>query len=435
MRKEHEHLVSVLQTEIGAENVYQVRGLLTQVFDCDERERREILAEMFDASTLEAYESLLQKYDHQNIGVRSPADLAQDVIGGYPREWKEDPSGEIVVPIILPKDGLRHVRDSVSVLPSGILINAIRRLRRSGDSALMRAIFTHHPEFSTDIYLDYDREIQLVKESRQLASPTQYSLEGGNLQVLSRDSVALGVSYSWSNSNYDAQRYGYEKAIELIFEKDWRKRIHRIYVVHIPNFQHFWHLDSVFNMIGPKSAIAMPYIFGYPMSIRDSILPLVSKIAADLTLSKDYPCYPFHIPTKSDLECSGMTEVYYREDFDRRGKVVPSGKSARSFLDQLHEDGLLDLDKVIWVGGDPSTFSSLFEHVRVALREQASQACNVFVVRPFWVLAFDQNPHTSRALRDFLERHNGHLEVVPGRELVKSEGGPHCLVVDLQRGL
>ncbi len=433
LQKEHLSLVRVLQDEIGAKNVYQVSELLRELFESEGEKRREILLDILGESVLSIYVTSLHDIDGQRIENRSSVDLAQDMIVGYPREWRMTSAGGVMPPCILPKDGLRHVRDPLAILPTGIVLGAFQRLRRKGDPALIRAIFKYHPTLRSDIMFDFDDELQRLELTQGFASPLCASLEGGNVQVFSDDSIAIGISYAWSNANYDAQRYSFEKVVEELFERDPSHQLQRIYIVYIPNFQHFWHLDSVFNMIGPKSAIAMPYIFGYPSPLKDSIFPIVNRIAHDLVLSGDYPVYPYNLPSKLDLEYSGMAEVYLREDFDRKNRAIPSDIKTRNFFDQLEKDGLLDVNQVVWAGGNPSEFTCPFEHVRVALREQASQACNVFVVRPFCVIAVAQNPYTLQMLQDFVEQHNGHVEIVPGVEQVKSEGGPHCLIADLER--
>lgn len=434
LRQEHISLIRVLEDEIGPENVYQVSSLLTDVFQAEGEERRKILVEILGQEILDDYQTLLLKIDGQDIFSRSASDLTQDMIVGYPREWRaEESSGDILPPVVLPKDGLRHVRDAVAVLPTGVVLGAMQRLRRRSDPALMRAIFQYHPMFAGTIMYDFDHELSRLESTGHLSTPLSCSLEGGNIQVLSEDTVALGVSYAWSNANFDAQRYSFQMVVEELFRRDPQKRLQRVYVVNIPNFQHFWHLDSVFSMLGPKSALAMPYIFNHPLPLEQSLFPLVRRIAYDLALSSNYPSYPYNLPSKTDLSFSGMTEVYLRSNFERSGRAMPSSKPARGFLDQLSDDSLLDLARVVWVGGDHSNFSTHFEHIRTAFREQSSQACNIFVVRPFWVIAYEHNPFTLDALQQFLTRFQGCVKIISGLEESRSEGGPHCSTVDLER--
>lgn len=434
MVEEHKRLVETLKKEIGANNVFELGDLLTDIFELyDSQKRKEILNYALGESVFSMYEDHLKR-NNLDINFRAPQDISMDLIVGYPRIWESNSKGEIEIPIIQPKDGLRHTRDSTFALPSGLAIGAINRLRRKGDAGLIRTIFKYHPQLSTDNCIDFETEVKILSSNYNWMSTASLGIEGGNFQVLSEDTIVMGVSYSWSGANYNAQRFAIEKTIELIFLKDPYKRIQRIYVVHIPTVQHFWHLDSVFNMIGPKSAIVMPYIFGYPLPIKQVIYPLVKKIATDLILTSDYPKeYPFYLPDVSSFDHAGLTETYTRTEFDEHQKAIPIRQQGKFFLDVLMDDGFLDYDRIVWAGGDPRDFPNPYEHARVALREQASQACNVFVIRPNWVLAFDHNPYTLTHLEKYLQERQGHLEKIRGAEQAKSEGGPHCLIADLDR--
>ena len=52
--------------------------------------------------------------------------------------------------------------------------------------------------------------------------------------------------------------------VKKLLEADTEKKLKRIYFVNVPDLRGFIHLDTVFNQFAPQSAIAMPYVFGYP---------------------------------------------------------------------------------------------------------------------------------------------------------------------------
>jgi hypothetical protein len=98
-------------------------------------------------------------------------------------------------------------------------------------------------------------------------------------------------------------------------------------------------------MFGPQAAIAMPYVFGHPEPYEAVFVPLVRRIREDLAEKKvDLRT----LPTAEDFEKAGKVEIYAREVFARTGEAGRLPVESRYFLDQLVEDGILDLNNVVW---------------------------------------------------------------------------------------
>jgi hypothetical protein len=55
------------------------------------------------------------------------------------------------------------------------------------------------------------------------------------------------------------------------------------------------------------------------------------------------------------------------------------------------------------------------------------------VLSPFCVVAYDHNSFTLTALQHHLTHHQGCVKLIAGLEEARSEGGPHCLTLDLER--
>jgi arginine deiminase len=297
----------------------------------------------------------------------------------------------------------------------------------------MRAVFKHHPLFGEDyIVLDLMEQQQKLRIDPTIALAWDYIIEGGNLLVLNEETIAIGVGRRTFQHSKRANRYAFELLVEALFNKDGAKKIQRVYLVNLPDLQGFIHLDTVFNMFGPRAAVVMPYIFGYPRGYDDVLKPLVKRLRQDMAIKKvDLS----KLPTVDDFERAGRVEIYTRDLYDKTGRATRVNAESKYFLDQLVEDGLLDLNNVAWVGGNPEDHPNPIEHLRVALREQANQAGNVFTVKPFCSVAYHRNPHTLRALEATMERlsPSAHLERLPSNELVKGSGGPHCLTMPLLR--
>ncbi|MEZ4687520.1 MAG: hypothetical protein R3B47_16075 [Bacteroidia bacterium] len=183
--------------------------------------------------------------------------------------------------------------------------------------------------------------------------------------------------------------------------------------MNVPDLRGFIHLDTVFNQFAPQSAIAMPYIFGYPkpelnMSAKDLLQSFVRWLRQNMgKLQTDLS----RIPTEEHFEYAGKCEVYDRDYIARQGKVICLPPACPLALtDQLIEDGLLDLNKVVWIGGDPDDFVNEFDHLKVALFEQANMAGNIFTSAPNRAIAYHRNLTTLDALRSFVA--NGTLSMV-----------------------
>jgi len=435
--KDHHELKSFIEAEIGAENVLEIRDLLVDIFEgADYRQRYKILQDtLYD--TADMYVDHLQA---RGIKLESyePEKIVRDLIEGYPRKLTLN-NGKLPHIIIPPKRELMWMRDSSATLPCGVIITSMASPRRRPEPSLVRSLFKYHPDFDPDsIFLD------MVKMVRDIESDTTASglhehllMEGGNILVLSEEVIAIGVGrfeYLYSNRT---TRPAFELLVEKIFANDKEKKIKKIYLVNVPDLRGFIHLDTVFNMLGPKSAVCMPYIFGHPdpgeIGSPKKILQQFVKwlrntmgvIQTDLS----------RIPSQEHFEYAGRTEVYDRDHIARTGKVQRVPKPAKYFLDQLIEDDLIDPNLITWIGGSPSNYVTPFEHLRVALFEQHNMAGNVFTVSPFRTVAYHRNEITTAALRENLAAASpdAHLQLMSSNEIRTDNGGPHCLTMPLLR--
>ncbi|RMG61150.1 MAG: hypothetical protein D6722_20050, partial [Bacteroidetes bacterium] len=193
----------------------------------------------------------------------------------------------------------------------------------------------------------------------------------------------------------------------------------------------------VFNMVGPKSAIAMPYIFGYPDPIvEENAKRVLQRFVGWLRKSMGvHQTDLSRIPSRQHFEHAGKVEVYDRDYIRQTGRVQQLPQPARYFLDQLVEDGLLDLNRVSWIGGPPEDYITPYEHLKVALFEQHNMAGNVFATAPHRVIAYHRNPLTAQALLDKMQELDprAHLERMSSNEIRTDNGGPHCLTMPLLR--
>jgi len=124
----------------------------------------------------------------------------------------------------------------------------------------------------------------------------------------------------------------------------------------------------------------------------------------------------------NDFEGAGSCHVY------KNGKQGPElVREEISLIDYLIEEGKLDSDSIIYVGGRPEAENDV-EHMMLALMEQARGATNIVTIKPGLVIAYQRNLATNEALRDagikVKEWEDSYLDLL---------GGPHCSTSPLLR--
>ncbi|MEO0473130.1 MAG: arginine deiminase family protein, partial [Bacteroidota bacterium] len=264
LQKNHQDLKQIIADEIGAENVYELRHMLEEIFEqADGRMRERILKDTLHRTADHYIDDLMAH--NKRLDSYPTRDLVSDLIEGYPRRLilNNNRLPNIIVP---PKRELMWVRDSSAATPAGVMITALASSRRNLEPALLRTLFKYHPMFDQDsIFLDMVGFLREMQEDNTWSGLRDHFLmEGGNVLVLSEDTLAVGVGRKEFLYSNRTTRAAFELMVKKLFEADTEKKIQRIYLVNVPDLRGFIHLDTVFNMFGPKSAIVMPYIFGYP---------------------------------------------------------------------------------------------------------------------------------------------------------------------------
>lgn len=437
LQQDHAYLKNFISKEIGSENVLELKTLLEEIFEKENYHYRYKVLQDTLHTMADTYIDHLQS---RGIHLQSyqPAEIVKDLILGYPRSLTLN-NGRLPNILIPPQREIMWMRDPAAVTPAGVMISSMARPRRQMEPQLLRTVFKYHPMFDPDtIFLDM---VEFFREMND--DPTwsgisnKYLIEGGDVMVLSEDTLAIGVGKDEYIYSDRTSRQGFLLFVEKLLAADKKKKIKRIYQVNVPDLKGFIHLDTVFTMLGPKSAIAMPYIFGQPKpsGLSDAKLVLQQFVnwlrknmgAKRTDLSR--------IPSAEDFENTGKVEVYDRAYIEKRGKIERTPEHSRYFLDQLVHDGILDSDKIVWIGGNPDDYHSPYEHLMTALFDQHNMAGNIFATQPFHVVAYARNPVTNHILQNHLYNMdpNAHVEFMSSNELRTDDGGPRCLVMPLER--
>ncbi len=435
--KDHNELTDFLSSEIGEQNVFTIIQLLTEIFELsDLPQRQKILKDFVGVKDMNKYEQYVTYLNDKNLSLETyPAkEIASDLIEGCPRTWEIN-NGIVSPSIFPPKRSMMYSRDSSAVLPIGIIINSMSSPWRKWEPAIMRTIYKFHPMFKEDtIILDLLDTQRGVKVDPAILLNWDYILEGGNILVLREDTIAIGVGHRASVYSNRANRLAFELLVHNIFKVDTQNKIQKIYMVNLPDIAGFIHLDTVFNMFGEKSAISMPYVFGYPDRPMRVFTPFIKYIREEMATRKTDLS---KLLTEEDIENMGKVEVYTRDMFNKSGEVTRVAQKAKYFIEQLVDDDIVSLNNIVWVGGEEKDHSNSLEYLRVALREQSNQAGNVFTTKPFHVVAYHRNPFTLSLLEKKLHSlsSNALLKKMSSNELRTRGGGPHCLTLPILRNL
>jgi arginine deiminase len=221
-----------------------------------------------------------------------------------------------------PMPNLYFTRDPFFMVDGGVCISSMANAVRARETLFGQYLFTHHP---------------LYKNTPMLHARTDpFSIEGGDVLVLSGEAVAVGISQRTDPHAVEAL------AKRLISEETG---IQRVLAIDIPKTRSYMHLDTVMTMVDVDK-----------FTIHPSILPAVRTFS----LTK------------------------------KAGQLViepEKRKLAETLADALH----LDRVTMIHCGG-----GSVID----AAREQWNDGTNTLAVAPGEVIAFSRNYVTNGILRD-----------------------------------
>ena len=129
--------------------------------------------------------------------------------------------------IIDPIPNILFQRDPMSTIGHGATLHKMWSVTRTRESIFMEYVFKYHP-FYDDTKLYYDRE-------------EPYCIEGGDIQVLSKEVVAIGIS---QRTEPDA----IANFARRLF-KDKKNEFKYVLAIDIPDERSFMHLDTVMTQV------------------------------------------------------------------------------------------------------------------------------------------------------------------------------------------
>ena len=331
---EHDAFAEVLRSR-GIEVLY-LDVLATEALDQSDAIRNEFIDTMLEASkqggrrVTEALKSYLLAMPTR--------DMIRKVMAGIRKNEVDLPPEHHVqlhtmvehdqYPFYLdPMPNLYFTRDPGAVIGEGLTINRMHWPARRRESLFLQYIIAHHPRFKdAQVPVWYDRD-------------NHFSMEGGDELVLSRTTMAIGISERTTAEAIETM------ATKLFAGSEFTKVI----AIEIPKSHAFMHLDTVFTMIDHDTFTIHP-------EIRDSGGKLNMYIL-EQEAGSDFP----RITKETDLEHVLRTAL------------------------SLDHVTLLECGN-----GDDIA----------AAREQWNDGSNTLAIAPGVVVTYDRNYVTNQALRD-----------------------------------
>ncbi len=306
-------------------------------------------------------------------------------------------------------------RDIGIVINEYVLLNKPAKKARTREALLAKYIFFNHPLFK-----DYQKNIiELPDTHHHFLLPAagddkKVTLEGGDVMVISKDHVLIGVS---ERTSMEAAH----QAINILFEKNIVKKIT---IIRIPKKRDYMHIDTIFTQVKRNVWILLGVFSKKAIKHEDDdavqrILEGGGKKDEKLKIiqfrKKDIDD-PKYFDNLEDL----LTEIS-EDDFDCSSKV-----------------------KFIYSGNNEFPFDA---------REQWTDSCNLLALKEGVVLGYDRNDKTVEAFResgfsvvhaqDLIEDFEAGkidpdeledtLILMPSAELSRARGGFHCMSMPLLR--
>lgn len=320
------------------------------------------------------------------------------LIGRDDRVVYAEEEDDLFRPASKPTTTLFFTRDLAIVTPRGVVIGNLFSDRRQFEAELTKFIF-QHAESLQDYPIVYD------------AIEEDVMLQGGDVLVMNANTLLVGVG----------------NATELRVAPELAKKLELdVIAVQMPTrrmlqgewqgLQHiYYHLDCLLNFTDRDRVLAVPYLLENAWVDSNPMFSVLHGVARQQNRTRGE-----RLAMLQELQAVGFIKRYLAGS----GEEDPETQGIK-LVDYLRAEGY----QVDYVGG-PIPNEDRFQHViESVMRESRFMGANIFAVRPGTILSYDGLPHTKNGLVA------SGISVIdfPSNELVRANGGPHCLTLPLHR--
>ncbi|NLD18666.1 MAG: arginine deiminase [Clostridiales bacterium] len=211
----------------------------------DKSVRREFIRKFVDESNI--YSQAVREALEEYLSQMTVKDMVEKVISGVKKSELNVKSNSLADYIASgypyytdPMPNLYFTRDQGACVGDGMTVHHMSTAARRREVLLLQYMFKYNKDFAPDgsnLWYDYD---------------SAYSMEGGDILVLSKDIVAIGLSQRTTVA-------GIEEFAKKILKNSTFKKI---LVFDIPKCRAFMHLDTVFTMVDYDKFTIHPEIEG-----------------------------------------------------------------------------------------------------------------------------------------------------------------------------
>ena len=305
-------------------------------------------------------------------------------------------------------------RDIGIVINDYVLLNKPAKKARTREALIAKYIFFNHVLFKHH----HDKILELPDTHHHFLLPKdgddrRVTLEGGDVMVVSRDHLLIGVS---ERTSWEAAH----QAINILFE---RNIVKKITIVKIPKKRDYMHIDTVFTQV-KRNVWVMLGNFS-KKAIKHEDQDAVQKVLDGRKQEDNLRIIQFR---KKDIE----NPKYF--------------DTLEDLLIDISENDLESKEKVKFIFSGNNEFP-------YDAREQWTDSCNLLALKEGVVLGYDRNDKTIEAFKEngFQIIHAHELVVkleagemnpdemedtlilMPSAELSRARGGFHCMSMPLLR--
>ena len=231
-KEEHDAFAKALRDE-GVEVVY-LTDLMAETLNTNNKLRDKFIKQFIREGgvTSDIVFDLVYKYlnsfkDNKTLVEKCIAGIDSEDLAGYRPSSGFFATREIGKMILDPLPNLYAPRDPFASIGKGVSIHKMYSVTRSRETIFAEYIFKYHPEYKTT--------------PRYYERTFPYSIEGGDIEVLSNEVIAIGIS---ERTEPDA--------INLLAKKIFSQKNNKfkfILAFDIPDERSFMHLDTVLTRV------------------------------------------------------------------------------------------------------------------------------------------------------------------------------------------